>query len=165
MNEAFEDDEGWPWYWKLLILLLVAGLFCTLAIPNYIGGGHSDSTYIINSLRQIDAAKHYWAYEHGFTNDSQIPQLTNQITEIDLFSYVHHNPGKTNNLVEPAAGEIYTIGGFNAGPEAKLTKKLKLRNETWPKGTVIRLAVDPDNGMPYQVIFPDGTKKHFQILK
>src|ERR1035437_4775636 len=112
MNETFEDDSGWPWYWKLLILLLLGGFLCATAIPNYIGGGHSNLNYIINSLRQIDAAKNGWAFERGFTNESQVIKLTNQLTEKDLFSYVHHNPDQPNDLVASIAGEIYTIGGF-----------------------------------------------------
>ena len=110
MNEAFEDNNGWPWHWKLLIFLLVGGLLCWIAIPNYIGGGHSNLNYIINGLRQIDAAKSEWAFERGFTNVSQVLQLTNQLTEKDLFSYIHHNPDKPNDLVASVAGEIYTIG-------------------------------------------------------
>jgi hypothetical protein len=165
MNEAFEDDSGWPWYWKLLILFLLGGFFCAIAIPNFNGGGPSNLSYIISYLRQIDGAKNEWAYERGSTNESQVIQLTNQLTEKDLFEYIHHNPDKPNDLVPSVAGEIYTIGGFGVGPEARLTKKLKLRNESWPKGTIIRLGLDPDSGMPYQVIFPDGTKKHFEMIK
>jgi len=166
MNGKSENSSNWSWFWNSLLLAFIIGFLAIVAKPNFIGGGpNEEPSPILNNLRQISSAEIEWAYEHSFTNESQVLQLTNHLTQTDLFPYIHHDPDKTNNLVQSAAGEIYTIGGFNAGPEAKLTKKLKLRNENWPKGTIIRLVFDPDNGMPYQVIFPDGTKKDFHISK
>ena len=166
MNGKSENSGNWAWLRNLLLVIAVVGLIAAMATPNYIGGGPNEQpSPIINNLRQIDGAKNEWAFERGFTNESQVLQLTNQLTEKDLLPYLYHDSNQSNNLVVPAAGEIYTIGRFDTGPEAKLTKKLKLRNETWPQGTIIRLATDPDTGFPYQVIFPDGTKKHYEILK
>src|SRR5208283_4759399 len=120
MNEAFEDDSGWPWYWKLLILLLIGGFLCAIAIPNFISNGRTNVSGIINNLQQIDAAKNYWAFERGFTNESQVLQLTNQLAEKDLFPYIHRTTDKSNDLFSSIEGEIYIINPLNRGPEAKL---------------------------------------------
>ena len=165
MNENSEKSGCRPWLWILLLSVFIVGFLAAVTKPNFIGGGPSKLNYIINNLRQIDGTKNEWAFERGFTNENQVLQLTNHLTEKDLFPYIYRNPEKPNELVPSVAGEIYTIGGFNTEPEAILTKKLKLGNETWPKGTVIRLQTDPASGMPYQVIFPGGTKKHFDISK
>jgi hypothetical protein len=140
----------------LLILLSVIGFFLAIAIPNRIGGGPSKFSYIVNNLRQIDAAKNYWAFENGFTNESQISQLTNRPAEKDLFPLIKRPTDQPNNLVQSYFGEIYTANPMNKAPEAKLSHKIPYGTEKLPKGTIIRLSSNTNFWM--EILLPDGTR-------
>jgi hypothetical protein len=156
MNEAFEDDSGWPWYWHLLIILLLGGFLLAISIPNFIGGGPSKIDYVINNLRQIDGAKNEWAFEHGFTNESQISQLTNLPTENDLFPFIKRPTDQSNNLVQSYCGEIYMANPMNKPPEAKLARKMPYGTEKLPIGTIIRLPTNTNFWL--EILLPDGTR-------
>jgi hypothetical protein len=64
-----------------LLLPLGVGFIVAIAIPNHVGSPKSKLTGIINNLRQLDAAKNQWAFDHGITNFNQIAELTNQLSE------------------------------------------------------------------------------------
>ena len=154
-----EKSGSWSWFWDLLILTFVVGLLIAIAKPNYIGNGRTKVSDIINILRIIDSANTYWASEHGITNAAQFLQSHKPLTETDIAPIMAgHNVNfgfNRDGTLQPIAGEIYTIGGVNIPPEAKLTRKLKFGDKTLPKGTIIQLATDPSNGFPFQIVLPN----------
>jgi len=156
MSENSENSGSWSWLWKFLTLLFVAGLLVAIAVPNHVGHTTSKFNMIINNLRQIDAAKNQWAFEHGFTNFDQIANLTNQLSEKDFVPYLHF-PNNQGSLVPSVAGEIYTINALNKSPEAKLVHKIEM---PWPKGSVIRFSQNPKQNAYFEITLPDGTKTY-----
>jgi hypothetical protein len=63
-------------------LICVIGLFVAIAIPNRIPDGRGGPTFAcINKLREIDAAKNAWVYEHHSANGDivTVNQLTNYL--------------------------------------------------------------------------------------
>ena len=153
MYEKSKNFRKWTWFWNLLILLFVVGFFLAIALPNCVGSnpGIHNVNGIVNNLRQLDAAKMEWAFQHesGVTNQYQAMQLTNQPTEQDLSPYLHFSNNQ-GGLIPPVAGESYTINPLNEPPEAKLVRKL----DGYPKGTIIRLDDSP-NSFPYKIILPN----------
>jgi len=155
MNGNSEKSGSRYWFWSLLILILLGGFLLAIAIPNYVGPHKSKLNSIVNNLRQIDAAKNQWAFEHGVTNFDQIARLTNQLSEQDLTPYLHY-PNKQGGLVPSVAGEIYAINPLNKSPQAKLVRKVDM---PWPKGSIIRFSENTNASL--EITFPDGTKTHF----
>jgi hypothetical protein len=141
----------------LLVVLVLVSLFAWISIPNFVGGGPSKLSGIVNTLRQIDGAKQQWAFEHGITNSDA---FTNEFTELDLAPYFSRSDGRDrigrNGRPHPGVGERYTINPLNFSPEAQLTRDFKEgRGSTFslPKGSIIRLS-----GSGYEIILPDGSK-------
>jgi hypothetical protein len=156
MDEKSESSSSSRWFWSLALFVLVVGIFVAIALPNRIGRGTSKMNYIVSNLRQLDAAKIQWAFEHGqgITNVAQAIQLTNQLTEQDLIPYIHR-PDNQDSLIRSVADERYTINSMNKSPEARLIHVV----EAWPKEAIIRLS-DNTNTV-FEVIFPDGTKTYY----
>ena len=140
----------------LLILLSIGVFLFAIAIDNSNRSKVSKFNMIINNLRQIDAAKNQWAFEHGVTNFDQIANQTNQLSEKDLIPYFHF-PNKQGGLVPSVADEIYTINVLNKSPEAKLVHKIEM---PWPKGSVIRFSQNPKLNAYYEITLPDGAKTY-----
>ena len=155
MNGNSESSGGWSWLWNLLIILFVVGLLIAIAIPNFVGSRQIKINFIWNNLRQIDAAKNQWAFEHGFTNVEQFLQLTNKPTEDALKPYLYKDD---KSYVRPVAGETYTINPMNKSPEAKLTREIEM---PWPKGSIIRFSENPKLNANLEITFPDGTKTYY----
>lgn len=140
-----------------MFLLFIGGLLIAIVIPNITGSWPSKTGEIINNLRQIDAAKNEWAIEHGFTNYSQIVEMTNQLTKLDLIQILSRRSDKQDEIVPSIDGEIYVINPMNKSPEAKLVRKIY----NYPNGSIIRFAngfANDTNKQSFEVIFPDGTK-------
>jgi hypothetical protein len=156
MNGNSEKSSGSSWLWTLLILIAIGILLLAIAIPNFTGSRVSKFNMIINNLRQIDAAKNQWAFEHGVTNLDQIATLTNQLSEKDLAPYLHSSNNQ-GGLATSVAGEIYTIGALNKSPEAKLVHKIEM---PWPRGSIIRFSQNPKLNAYYEITLPDGTKTY-----
>ena len=114
-------------------------LIAWIAIPNFAGSRWSKRTGIINNLRQIDAAKDMWRWEHRATTSGEIAWQ-------QLEPYLRRSP-YAGELVPSVAGEIYRLNPLGIGPEAQLTRRV----EVWPKGTIIRL--DPGQGS-YTTVLP-----------
>jgi hypothetical protein len=155
MNENSERSGNRSWLGNLLILILMGGLFLAIAIPNFTNHRTSKLNVIINNLRQIDAAKNQWAFEHGVTNFDQIAKLTNQLSERDLSQFLPPSD-KQGGLISSVAGEIYEINALNKSPDAKLVNKIDM---PWPKGSIIRFS--EHTNVYLEIIFPDGTKTYF----
>jgi ABC-type branched-subunit amino acid transport system ATPase component len=101
MKEKRQSD-GWRiWFWSFMFLLFIGGLLIAIVIPNITGSWPSKTGEIINNLRQIDAAKNEWAIEHGFTNYSQIVEMTNQLTKLDLIQILSRRSDKQTKLFLP----------------------------------------------------------------
>lgn len=144
------------WLLKVLFLIVIVGLLVAIATPNFVGGGPSKTSSVINMLRQIDAAKEEWAVEHGFTNG--IPP-SREITLRDIASLLMHGDSKDhfdrfgfgidrNGNIHGAQGVEFAINPLGISPEAKFTKSFKLNDRDWfygpkiPKGTILRFGVD-----------------------
>jgi hypothetical protein len=54
------------------LLAITVGLLVAVTVPNFVRKGPSKLNGIINTLRQIDAAKQQWAFERGITNIAQV---------------------------------------------------------------------------------------------
>jgi competence protein ComGC len=52
------------WAWNLFLLLLVAGIFYAIALPNRIRRGTSTKNTCISHLKQIDGAIQQWALDN-----------------------------------------------------------------------------------------------------
>jgi hypothetical protein len=156
MSENQKSSNNWSWVLKLLFFVFIAGLLFAIIFPNHVGPRTSKFNMIINNLRQLDAAKNQWAFEHGVTNFDQISNLTNQLSEKDLAPYLHF-PNNQSGLVPSAAGEIYTINALNKSPDAKLVHKIEM---PWPKGSVIRFSEHPKQNAYFEITLPDGTKTY-----
>lgn len=137
MNSDSENPQsGLAWWWHVIFLAAIVGLLAAIAIPNYIGGGSSKLTSIINTLRQVDGAKNYWAFEHGYTN---VSDMHREVTQQDIAQYVKHgNVDKfgfgfdQNGYIQAGSGIIYSINPVGASPEAKFTSDF--RESRWPRG-------------------------------
>jgi hypothetical protein len=155
MNEN-QQSGGWrTWFWNFMFLLFVVGLLVAIAIPNFVGSHPSKTSGIINNLRQIDGAKNEWAVEHGFTNVSQIEELTNQPTQHDLAPYLHFQTNRDGSF-QSMAGEVYAINPLNKSPEARLGRKIY----SYPKGSIIRFTDNTNYLFPFELVLPDGTTLH-----
>ena len=145
----------------LSVVLVLVLLLIWVTIPNFVRSGPGKLTRIIITLKQIDAAKQQWAYEHGITNTVQ---CTNNLTETDMERYLG---GKEDRIDRrrfgfdrsgqpySAFGEKYIINPLNLPPEAQLTRDFKEgRGSTFslPKDTIIRLS-----GSGYEILLPDGS--------
>jgi hypothetical protein len=136
-----------------LVVIVLVSLFAWISIPNFIGGGPSKLSGIINTLRQLDGAKQQWAFEHGITNVTS----TNIVPATDeIVPYLRASRDRTgeigfdrNGHQHMLYGESYVINALGASPEAVLTEKL----EGWPKGARIRLS-----SQGAEIVLPDGSK-------
>jgi hypothetical protein len=124
--------------WLLTVVLLIAiiGLFIAIAVPNFVGGGPSKLSSIINVLRQIDGAKEQWAYEHGLTNSVN---SSKEITQQDIAPYFKRGSidkfgfgFDQNGYIHAGKGIIYSINPLDVSPEAKFTSDF--RESRWPSG-------------------------------
>lgn len=155
MTESTENKNSSLRYWHFLFLLLGIGVLVLIAIPSSLQSPESKINWIINNLRQIDAAKNQWAFEHvpNITKIDQVSVLTNQPSEEDLTPYLHFQNKKVD-VIPSIAGEIYIINPLNKSPEAKLVNKIDM---PWPKGSIIRFSENPKLNAYLEIIFPDGT--------
>jgi hypothetical protein len=144
-----------PWLLTIVLLLALIGLLVAIAVPNFIHGGSTKLLGIVNHLRQIDAAKQEWAIEHGLTNSVQLNRI---VTEKDLAPLLLPLYTQHQDFGNPGFGELYLIRNLNQPSEAVLTQKLIERyvNSSLPKGTIIRLYQESENG-EYEIVLPDGT--------
>jgi hypothetical protein len=124
------------WLLTLVLLTAIIGLFVAIAVPNFVGGGPSKLSSIINVLRQIDGAKEYWAEQHGFTNSVN---SSREITQQDIAPYLKHGSidkfgfgFDQNGYVHAGKGIIYSINSLGKSPEAKFTSDF--RERSWPHG-------------------------------
>lgn len=108
----------------------------------------------------LDAAKQQWAFEHVTTNWEQVAKLTNQISEQDLYPYLHR-PGSDKSYIIPVADEKYAANVLNKSPEAKLIRKLNDYSLALPAGSIIRFSGIEKPNSYYEIVYPDGTKTNF----
>jgi hypothetical protein len=159
------DSESRPrstlsWLLTILLLLVIIGLLTAIAIPNFVGGGPSKTSRIINILRIVDAGKEQWAIEHGYNNKMPPSRV---ITAQDLAPFFWHVEGgdpfvrlglvidKDGNLRNPE-GVVFVINPFGVLPEVRFTKAFKLSQDKGfisgffspkiPKGTVMRFSTN-----------------------
>jgi hypothetical protein len=163
MSEDSKSARRWFWFYNLLIPLIAVGVFLAVAVPNFIcqfsyydknaPSSPIKRSRIFHNLYNIDLSKQFWAREHilGFTNEEQMLQLTNLLTEEDLSRYMMSNPND-KSVFPPIAGEIYTINPLNKPPEARLTRKV----ETLPKDTILTFT-GINTGWP-KYIYPSPTQ-------
>lgn len=149
------------WFYNLVVPLIAVAFFLAVAVPNFIyqfsnydknaPSSPTKQSRIFFNLYNIDVCKQSWAREHiGFTNEEQMLQLTNLLTEEDLRIYMIPNPND-KRVFPPIAGEIYTINPLNKPPEARLTRKV----EKLPKDTILTL--DETNTWKAKYIYPSPT--------
>ena len=159
------DSESRPkstlsWLLTILLLLAIIGLLTAIAIPNFVGGGPSKTSGIINILRNVDAGKEQWTIEHGYKTKMPPSRV---ITAQDLAPYFYHGDGKDpfvrfglvvdkdGNLRNPE-GVVFVINPFGVDPEVRFSKAFKLsRDKSFigglfssriPKGTVMRFSAN-----------------------
>ena len=142
----------------ILLLLGIVGLLAAIAVPNFVGGGPSKTSGIINILRNVDAAKEQWAIEHGYKNKMPPSRV---ITAQDIAPYFWHGDGqepfvrfglvidKDGNLRNPE-GVVFVINPFSVDPEVRFSKAFKLSRDKScigglfspkiPKGTIMSFA-------------------------
>lgn len=63
------------WTWNLFLLLLVAGIFYAIALPNQIRKGPSTKNGCIANLKQIDGAIQQWAIDNKLA-ETTTPDLS-----------------------------------------------------------------------------------------
>jgi hypothetical protein len=161
------------WLLTILPLLVIVGLLATVAVPNFVGGGPSKISGIINMLRNIDGAKEEWAFDHGYTNN-MVPSL--KITAQDIAPYFYHENGKdpfvrirlviekSGNLHNPQ-GVVYVINPLGISPEARFTKAFKLSDQSGffgpkiPKGTVMRFSTNTNAENFVEYVLPGQESK------
>jgi hypothetical protein len=131
MNEAFENNSGWPWYWKLLLLFLFVGLLLAITMPNFLGSHGNPMQDIFWNLRQIDDAKFRWADERGITKAVQLDKIN--LTEQELKPYLLGHYDNKDGLIHPRHGENCKINSIWKHAEAELVNPLN----GLPKGTII----------------------------
>ena len=125
------DSESKPksirsWLITIFLLMAILGLFIAIAIPNFVGGGPSKLSSVINMLRQLDAAKQEWAREHGFTNGVA---PSHEVTQQDIAPLFRHGDDKDhfdrfgfgidrNGNIHGAQGVVFAIKPLGISPEA-----------------------------------------------
>ena len=90
---------------EIMIVVAIIGLLAVIAIPNFVRSRNTTQrNTCINSLRQIDSAKHQWALENK-KSDTDTP------TFVEVKLYI-------KNIVFPTcpASGTYTIGAVNTDP-------------------------------------------------
>ena len=117
---------------KHLVIGFVLLLVCAVVLGVVIRGNFfchctDSANAILNSLRQIDAAKAQWVVDHP---GAKVAELSQQ----DLAPYFYKWP-------KTVAGEIYLIHGTNEPAEALMTKKVEwiqqgMKLRFGPKGDV-----------------------------
>ncbi len=162
------DSESKPrsirsWLLTAFLLMAIVGLFIAVAIPNFVGGGPSKLSSVINVLREIDGAKGYWAMQHGFTNNGSHAY---EISQLDLAPLFVHGEDKDrfdrfgfgidrNGRFHGAQGVVFTINPLGISPEAKFTKSFRLNDRDWfygpkiPNGTVLRFSTNANEFVEY----------------
>jgi len=159
------DDSSKPirsWLLTVVLLLALIGLLVAIAVPNFVGGGPSKLSSIINVLRQIDGAKEYWAAQHGFTNSVD---SSREITQQDIAPYFKRGSidkfgfgFDQNGYVHAGKGIVYSINTLGKSPEAKFTSDLRERG--WPHGWKIPSGtVMIFSGMDEKYILPGQESK------
>jgi hypothetical protein len=145
-------------FFPVFVILAAGAFLLAIAIPNFVRSGPNKMNNIINNLRQLDAAKQQWAYEHVTTNWEQVAKLTNQISEQDLYPYLHRS-GDGASYIVPVGGEKYLANALNESPEAKLA--YPIAGYSWPAGSIIRFSGIEKPNCYFEVVFPGGAKTNF----
>lgn len=98
---------------EVLVIIGVIALLVAVAIPNFVGGGHtSPANACINNLRQIDAAENYFAVVNHLTNGATV-DFPN-----DLTPYIKLT--KDGKIPGCPAGGVYHIGPVGTPPTCSL---------------------------------------------
>jgi hypothetical protein len=136
MDSDYTSKPIRSWLLTVVLLLALVGLLVAISVPNFVEGGPSKLSSIINVLRQIDAAKDYWAMQHGLTNSVN---SSKEITQQDIAPYFKRGSidkfgfgFDQNGYVHAGKGIIYSINSLGKSPEAKFTSDLRERG--WPRG-------------------------------
>lgn len=163
MNPTSKNRPIRSWLLTILLLLVIVGLLAAIAIPNFVGGGSSKTSRIINTLRIVDGAKEQWAIEHGYNNKMPPSRV---ITAQDIAPFFGHGEGKDpfvrlglvidkdGNLRNPE-GVVFVINPLGFDPEVKFTKAFKLSDHSGffgpkiPKGAVMRFSTNADDIVEY----------------
>jgi hypothetical protein len=163
MNSDAAPKSNFSWLRTILLLLVIVGLLAAIAVPNFVGGGPSKTSGIINILRNVDAAKEQWAIEHGYNNKMSPAR---EITAQDITPFFYHEDGKNpltrlglvidkdGNLRNPQ-GVVFVINPLGFAPEVKFAKAFKLSDHSGffgpkiPKGTVMRFSTNADDIVEY----------------
>jgi hypothetical protein len=163
MKPTGEDRPIQTWLLNILLLLVIVGLLTVIAIPNFVRGGPSKISGIINILLNIDRTKEVWATGHGYTKKTA---SSREITAQDIAPYLYHENGKdpfvclglvidiSGNLRNPQ-GVVFVINPLGISPEARFTKAFKLNDHSGffgpkiPKGTVMRFSSDDEEFVEY----------------
>ncbi len=163
MNSDSKTKPIRSWLLIILLLLVIVGLLAAIATPNFVRGGPSKTSGIINILRNVDAAKQQWAIEHGYNN--KMPP-SREITAQDIAPFFYHKDGKdpltrlglgidkNGNLCNPQ-GVVFVINPLGLDPEIKFTKAFKLSDHSGffgpkiPKGTVMRFSTNAEDVVEY----------------
>ena len=161
MDSAGNPKSIRSWLLTVVLLMAIIGLFVAIAIPNFVGGGPSKLTSVINILRQIDGAKEYWAMQHGFTNNV-LP--SREVTQQDIAPLFLHGDNvdhfdrfgfgiDRNGNIHGAKGVVFAINPLGTAPEAKFTSSFRLDDRSWfggvkiPKDTILRYRTNGEEYM------------------
>jgi hypothetical protein len=108
-----QKKSNWSFsFWIAAVLILIAGFFAAIAIPNRPRPRSSPANACINNLRQIDAAACEFALERGKTNGEAI-DFPN-----DLTPYIKLN--KEGKIPPCPQGGVYSIKKVGDTPTCSL---------------------------------------------
>ena len=116
--------------------------------PNFAGGGPDKLLSVVNTLRQIEAAKSEWAYENGYTNASDVLR---QATPQEIAPYANHNSidkfgfgFDQNGIADTNNGVIFLINALTTSPQANFirdfTENRWRHGQKIPRGTIMVLS-------------------------
>ena len=96
----------------IIWLVVIVSISCAawFVIPHFIPPKHDDRSYqtCLNNLRELDAMKNEWAFEHHATNGEIIP--------MDQFT----NYFRSGEIPKCPSGGTYTIGKIGEPPTCSL---------------------------------------------
>jgi hypothetical protein len=156
------DSESKPksirsWLLTVVLLMAILGLFIAIAIPNFVGGGPSKLSSVINMLRQIDGAKAYWALQHGLTNNVV---SFRELTQKDIAALFIHGDNQDhidrfgfgfdkNGYIKSGDGVVFQINPLGVSPEAIFLRVFKQAPIPLPEGSIMKL---DENGMEEYIV-------------
>ena len=153
---------------RVFLLFVIVALFVAVAIPNFVKGGPSKLTNIINMLKLIDGAKEEWAERHGFTNTNNV-RLLHEMSLQDIAPLLAWDRGHvdrfgfgfdTNGYICSPKDVLLEINPLGVSPRAIFLREYKEAPGPLPEGAVIQL----DQNKMEEYILPGHPPKIYRWL-